>query len=64
MVVFFFAEEEQYCHVANLFVEWIVDSAVSYDVTPKRKLFTSYKAGNFAKVKMGNDSHADIVGIC
>ena len=63
VVTVLFAEEEQCRHVADLFVEWVIDSTASYHVTPKRELFTSYKVGNFGRVKMSNESLADIVGI-
>uniref|UniRef100_A0A2N9J8U9 Integrase catalytic domain-containing protein n=1 Tax=Fagus sylvatica TaxID=28930 RepID=A0A2N9J8U9_FAGSY len=43
--------------------QWVIDSAASYHVTPRREFFTSYKAGNLGRVKMGNKSYADIVGI-
>uniref|UniRef100_A0A2N9FPX7 Integrase catalytic domain-containing protein n=1 Tax=Fagus sylvatica TaxID=28930 RepID=A0A2N9FPX7_FAGSY len=43
--------------------EWVIDSAASYHVIPRREFFTSYKAGNLGRVKMGNKSYADIVGI-
>ena len=37
--------EEQKCeHVANNYVEWVVDSAASHHVIPKKGLFTTYKA--------------------
>ena len=41
----------------------MINSTAFCDVTPRKELFTSYKAGNFGSVKMGNDSYADIVGI-
>ena len=41
----------------------MIDSVASYHVTPRKELFTSYKVGNFGRVKMGNDSYADIVRI-
>jgi transposase InsO family protein len=55
--------EDECCHVADPYDEWVVDSAASYHVTPRREFFTSYKAGNLGRVKMGNKSYADIVGI-
>uniref|UniRef100_A0A2N9EWM8 Integrase catalytic domain-containing protein n=1 Tax=Fagus sylvatica TaxID=28930 RepID=A0A2N9EWM8_FAGSY len=55
--------EDECCHVANPYDEWVIDSAASYHVTPRREFFTSYKAGNLGRVKMGNKSYADIVGI-
>ena len=49
--------------LSHPYVEWVFDSAFSCHVTPRNELFTSYKAGNFGRVKMGNNSYADIVGI-
>ena len=49
--------------LSHPYVEWVFDSASSCHVTPRNELFTSYKAGNFGRVKMGNNSYADIVGI-
>ena len=48
--------QDDCCTVSDPYVE-------SCHVTPRKELFTSYKAGNFGRVKMGNDSYADIVGI-
>ena len=48
--------QDDCCIVSDPYVE-------SCHVTPRKELFTSYKAGNFGRVKMGNDSYADIVGI-
>ena len=56
--------EEQKCeHVANNNVEWVVDSVASYHVIPRKGLFTTYKAGDFSIVKMGNSSYSKIAGI-
>ena len=55
--------QDGYCTVLDPYVEWVIDSAASCHVTLRNELFTSYKAGNFGRVKMGNDSYADIVGI-
>ena len=55
--------QDDCCIVLDPYVEWVIDSAASCHVTPRKELFTSYKAGNFGRVKMGNDSYADIVGI-
>ena len=41
----------------------MIDLASSCHVTPRKELFTSYKAGDFGRVKMGNNNYADIVGI-
>ena len=51
--------EEQKCkHVAKNDVEWVVDLAASHHVIPTKRLFTTYKAGNFGVVKMGNSSYS------
>lgn len=55
--------EEEECHVADSCVEWVVDSAASYHATSNKEFFMVYKVGDFGRVKMGNSSHADIVGI-
>ncbi|KAF8387595.1 hypothetical protein HHK36_026248 [Tetracentron sinense] len=62
VVVLSFGEEE--ClHVADQDIEWVVDTAASYHATPNKEFFTSYKAGDFGTVKMGNTSHSKIMGI-
>ena len=55
--------QDDCCTVSDPNVEWVIDLAASCHVTLRKELFTSYKAGNFERVKMGNDSYADIVGI-
>ena len=55
--------QDDCCTVSEPYVEWVIDSTASCHVTPRKELFTSYKAGNFGRVKMGNDSYVDIVGI-
>ena len=55
--------QDDCCIVSDAYVEWVIDSAASCHVTPRKELFTSYKAGNFGRVKMDNDSYADILGI-
>ena len=57
-------QEEACLHTATQDVEWVVDTAASYHVTPHRDFFTTYKAGDFGAVKMGNTSSSQIVGIC
>ena len=55
--------QDDCCTVSDPYVEWVIDSAASCHVTPRKELFTLYKAGNFGRVKIGNDSYADIVEI-
>ena len=50
-------------NVSHPYVEWVIDSAASCHVTPRKELFILYKAGDFGRVKMGNNSYVDIVGI-
>ena len=55
--------QDDCCTVSDPYVKWVIDSATSCHVTPRKELFTSYKVRNFRRVRMGNDSYADIVGI-
>ena len=41
----------------------MVDSGASYHLTPDRKCFSSYRAGDHGVVKMGNEGACRIVGI-
>ena len=43
-------------HVSDPGIEWIVDTGAAYHCVSKRKLFTTYKAGDFGCTKMGNKS--------
>jgi hypothetical protein len=47
------------CHETS----WVIDSGTSTHVTSRQDFFTSYTAGDFGTVKMGNDGLAKIVGI-
>ena len=44
-------------------ISWVVDSGASFHATTHSEFFTTYKAGDFGKVKMGNDSYCNISGI-
>ena len=55
--------QDDCCSVSDPYVEWVIDSAASCHFNLRKELFTSYKTENFGRVKMGNDSYADIVGI-
>ena len=55
--------QEDCCHVAEQDVELVVDSAASYHCVPKGEYFSTYKAGDYDTVKMGNKSVSEIVGI-
>jgi transposase InsO family protein len=50
-------------HIAGNDEEWVVDTAASYHATPNKEIFTSYKAGDFGMVRMGNTSNSKIVGV-
>jgi transposase InsO family protein len=47
------------CHETS----WVIDSGASTHVTSRQHFFTSYTAGDFGTVKMGNDGLAKIIGI-
>jgi hypothetical protein len=56
--------QEQKCeHVDNNDDEWVVDLAATHHVVHTKELFTTYKAGDFDTVKMGNIRYVKIVGI-
>ena len=50
-------------HIGDKMIEWVVDTVASYHAMPNRELFTTYKAGDFGCVKMGNTTNSNIVGI-
>ncbi|GKV15798.1 hypothetical protein SLEP1_g26549 [Rubroshorea leprosula] len=51
------------CHAKNSNAEWIIDSVASYHCVPKREYFSTYKAGDFGTIKMGNKSVSHIMGV-
>ena len=55
-------EETELHHVSDE-TTWVVDSGASYHLTPDRKCFSSYKAGDHDVVKMGNEGACRIMGI-
>ena len=50
-------------HIGDQMIKWVVDIVASYHATPNRELFTTYKAGDFGYVEMGNTASFNIVGI-
>ena len=56
-------EEEEECHVVDSCVEWVNESTTSYHATSNKEFFIVYKVGDFGKVKTGNSSMANIIGI-
>ena len=42
---------------------WVIDSGASTHITSRKEFFTSYTAGDFGVVKMGNDGVAKVIGI-
>jgi transposase InsO family protein len=55
--------EQASVNLANAECSWIVDSGASFHLTPKRECFSSYIAGDYGYVRMGNDGECKIVGI-
>ncbi|RDX93750.1 hypothetical protein CR513_23944, partial [Mucuna pruriens] len=41
----------------------IVDSGATLHVTPRKEFFTSYTAGDFGVLKMGNDDVTKVIGV-
>lgn len=44
-------------------VDWVVDSGASTHATSQRDLFSTYEAGDFGIVRMGNNDQAKVVGM-
>ncbi|RDX88624.1 hypothetical protein CR513_29762, partial [Mucuna pruriens] len=42
---------------------WIIDSGATLHVTPRKEFFTSYTAGDFGVLKMGNDGVTKVIGV-
>ena len=51
----------EFLHVDEQWVEWIVDIATSYHATPHFELFYDYRVWDFGTIKMGNSSHSRII---
>ena len=48
----------------NVLLEsWVLDSACSYHMTPKKDCFEIYKPYNSGMVQMGNDATCPVIGI-
>ena len=41
----------------------MIDSTTLYHAAPKKEFSIAYKIGDFGKVKMGNSSNTDIMGV-
>ena len=54
--------DENVINLAHNETCWVVDSGASFHVTSRRDFFTSYTAGDFGIVKMGNDGLSKVVG--
>ena len=39
VLLFFFFEEEKECHIADSYVEWVIDSATSYHAILNKEFF-------------------------
>ena len=55
--------EESELNLASDETTWVVDSGASFHLTPDRKCFSSYTAGDHGCVRMGNEGTCRIVGI-
>ena len=55
--------EQSELHLVNDESTWVVDFGTPYHLTPNRKCFSSYKAGDHGFVKMRNDGPCSIIGI-
>ena len=55
--------DDSYVSLACQESDWVIDSGASFHVTAHGDFFTSYSAGDFGNVKMGNSGASKIVGI-
>ena len=55
--------DEDVVNVACHEISWVIDSGASIHATSREDFFTSYTAGDFGTVKMGNDGLVKVVGI-
>ena len=55
--------EESELNLVGDEMTWVVDSRASFHLTPDRKCFSSYSAGDQGCVRMGNEGTLRIVGI-
>ena len=42
---------------------WVMDSGASCHITPRHDFFTSYTAGDFGTIKLGDEGLCKIVGM-
>ena len=55
--------EEGELNIAGDETTWVVDSGASFHLTPERRYFSSYTAGEHGCVRMGNEGTCRIAGI-
>ena len=55
--------EESELHLVCDETTWVVDSGASFHLSPERKCFTSYRAGDHDSVRIGSEGACKIVGI-
>ena len=55
--------EKSEVNLAGDEMTWVVNSGASFHLTPDRKCFSSYSAGDHGCVRMGNEGTCRIVGI-
>jgi hypothetical protein len=60
-VVFTF--DEAYANLACDESTWVVNTAISFHITPHRDFFSSNTNGDFGWVRMGNEAKCKVVGM-
>ena len=55
--------EESTVNLAGDEMTWVVDFGASFHLTPDRKCFSSYSAGDQGCVRMGNEGTCQNIGI-
>ena len=58
-----FRSEQNVVHLSNDESTWMIDSGVSFHLTPKKECFSSYTTSDHGYMKMGNEHACKIVEI-
>ena len=55
--------EQASTNLASEECTWVIDSGVSFHITPSRECFSTYITGNHGSIMMGNNEECKIVGV-
>jgi len=60
---FLLVHEFEFDNLVDSLTGWVIDSGISFHITSRRDLFTSYTPGDFGNVKMTHEGVARCVGV-